>query len=202
MIKRFVLGEIGTNCYIVNENKNAFIVDPGDEDKEVLEYIKTNNLKVKFILLTHTHIDHVLGVNFFKEEFKIPVFASVDAKLIYDDSNYNLNYQFGKYNYKVIIDDFLKDGDELSSFSIKALSTPGHSLDSMSFVYDNNIFVGDTIFRLSIGRTDFPGGNFTKIKKSINEKILVNSDTTILYPGHGELTSVGFERKNNPFLKR
>lgn len=198
IIRKFVEGPVMTNMYVCSdENKNGFIVDCAYPSKRVEDYIKENNIKIKFIIQTHTHFDHVLGLEYFKNLYKACVYASEDAKEIANDKNYNLAYS---YDLNVPIDKYLKDGEVFSEYNIKAIKTPGHTIDSMSYKIGDIIFSGDTLFRLSIGRTDFPGGSFTQIIDSIKNKLGGFASDTIIYSGHGEDTSLGFELDNNPFL--
>lgn len=198
-IKKIETGPIMTNAYVVSDdNKNGFIVDPVYPGGAIEEYIEKENIKISKILLTHTHFDHVMGLEYFREKFSAKVYASEDAKSIYKDPAYTLTNQVGNVN--IIIDNFLKDGENIEEFGILCLKTPGHTIDSMSFVIDNCIFSGDLIFRLSVGRSDFPGGNHNILVSSIREKIMPYPDDTKIYSGHGMSTTVGYERINNPFL--
>ncbi|MDO4593863.1 MAG: MBL fold metallo-hydrolase [Tissierellia bacterium] len=200
-VKNFCVGPLATNMYICSDEKNeGFIVDCPYKSNEVLEYIKEEKIDIKFILLTHTHVDHVLGAKFFSEKLNVPIYASEDSRDIYEDVNYNLSdymaYPIEKYE----IDEFLLDKQIIEKFNIICLKTPGHTIDSMSFALEDIIFSGDTIFKLSIGRTDFAGGDYNSIIHSIKERILVFDDDTKIYPGHGESTNVLYEKENNPFV--
>lgn len=198
-IKRIETGPIMTNAYVVSdENNNGFIVDPVYPNGDIEKYIKEEGINITKILLTHTHFDHVMGLEYFRDKYGAKVYASEDAKAIYKDPSYTLTSYVGNVN--IVIDEFLKDGEKIEDFDITCLKTPGHSLDSMSYVVEDNIFSGDLIFRLSVGRSDFPGGNHGTLINSIKEKIMPYPDDTKIYSGHGISTSVGYERSNNPFL--
>lgn len=198
-IKRIEAGPIMTNAYVVSdENNNGFIVDPVYPNGDIEKYIKDEGINITKILLTHTHFDHVMGLEYFRDKYGAKVYASEDAKAIYKDPSYTLTSYVGNVN--IVIDEFLKDGEKIEDFDITCLETPGHSLDSMSYVIEDNIFSGDLIFRLSVGRSDFPGGNHGTLINSIKEKIMPYPDDTKIYSGHGISTSVGYERSNNPFL--
>lgn len=187
------------NCYLVfDDNKNGFLIDPVYPGGKIENYIDTNKINIEFILLTHTHFDHVLGLDYFKDKLKVKVYASEDSKNIADDPDYNLSR--GYCDLTVNIDQYLKDQEEFSKYKIKAIKTPGHSLDSMSYMINDHIFSGDTLFNLSIGRSDFPGGNYNILINSIKDKLFIYDDQTKVHPGHGESTSIGFEKNNNPFL--
>lgn len=197
-IRKFVEGPVMTNMYVASDDKNdGFIVDCAYPSKRVEEYIKENKINIKFIIQTHTHFDHVLGLEYFKNLYKVDVYASEDAKEIANDKDYNLAYSF---DLNVPIDKYLKDGEIFSEYNIMAIKTPGHTIDSMSYKIGDIIFSGDTLFRLSIGRTDFPGGSYPQIIDSIKNKLAGFKPDTKIYPGHGEETSLAFELDNNPFL--
>ncbi|PMC82552.1 MBL fold metallo-hydrolase [Anaerococcus hydrogenalis] len=192
-------GSMMANCYLVfDDNKNGFLIDPVYPGGKIENYIDTNKINIEFILLTHTHFDHVLGLDYFKDKLKVKVYASEDSKNIADDPDYNLSR--GYCDLTVNIDQYLKDQEEFSKYKIKAIKTPGHSLDSMSYMINDHIFSGDTLFNLSIGRSDFPGGNYNILINSIKDKLFIYDDQTKVHPGHGESTSIGFEKNNNPFL--
>ncbi|WP_416335224.1 MBL fold metallo-hydrolase [Anaerococcus sp. DFU013_CI05] len=197
-IKKFTLGPVMTNLYVVSEKGRGFIVDAVEKSNLVTDYINDNNIQIDFILQTHTHFDHVLGLEYYKKLYDVKVFASSESKGIANDKNYNLAYNYD--NLYVPIDEYLEDDEIITDFEIKALKTPGHSLDSISYLIGDIIFSGDTLFNMSIGRTDFPGGNFETLMNSINEKYRVLKPSTIVYPGHGEKTSLDYEFNNNPFL--
>lgn len=197
-IKRFTVGPVMTNSYVVSENGHGFIVDAADISKALEKYVEDNNIKIDFILQTHSHFDHVLGLDHYKKLYGVKAYGGVKAAEIANDVNYNLGFPYP--NLKVEIDEFLKEGDVFSDFEIKVLETPGHSLDSVSFLVGDHLFCGDTLFQLSIGRTDLPGGNYQTLINSINDKFGKLNPQTIAYPGHGEITSLEFEFANNPFL--
>lgn len=197
-IKRFTLGPVMTNLYVVSENGHGFIIDAVEKSNLVTNYIKENNIEIDFILQTHTHFDHVLGLEYYKNLYNVDVYAASESKDIANDKNYNLAYEYD--DLYVPIDKYLNDDEIITDFNIKVLKTPGHSLDSTSYMIEDIIFSGDTLFKLSIGRTDFPGGDYDIIINSINEKYRVLNPNTVVYPGHGEKTTLGYEFDNNPFL--
>src|SRR5699024_3104733 len=130
-------GPVMTNMYVVSdENNEGFIVDCAYPSREVEEYIEKNNIKIKFILQTHTHFDHVLGLEHFKNLYKVKAYASEDSSSIANDKDYNLAYS---YDVKVDIDEYLTDGEVFSEYNIKAIKTPGHTIDSMSFKIEDMI---------------------------------------------------------------
>lgn len=198
-INKFTLGPVMTNSFVVHENGKGFIVDCPYPSSILDKFIEDNKIKIEFIILTHTHFDHVSGLKYYKDKFGVDVYASEDAKDLAEDKNFNLGYHID--NLEVPIDHYLKDDEVFSKYNIKAIKTPGHTIDSMSFVMGNDVFTGDTLFRLSVGRTDFPGGSFEEIKDSILNKLGKLDRDSKIYPGHNENTTLGFELDNNPFLQ-
>lgn len=197
-IRRFVEGPVMTNMYVVSdENNEGFLVDCAYPSERVKKYIEDNNITISFIIQTHTHFDHVLGLEYFKGLYGVKVYASEDSKEIANDKDYNLAYS---YDVNVPIDKYLKDGEVFSKYNILAIKTPGHTMDSMSYKIGDVLFSGDTLFRESIGRTDFPGGNYNQIIDSIKNKFSKFDGDTKVLSGHGEDTTISYEFNNNPFL--
>lgn len=197
-IRRFVEGPVMTNMYVVSdENNEGFLVDCAYPSERVKQYIEDNNITISFIIQTHTHFDHVLGLEYFKGLYGVKVYASEDSKEIANDKDYNLAYS---YDVNVPIDKYLKDGEVFSKYNILAIKTPGHTMDSMSYKIGDVLFSGDTLFRESIGRTDFPGGNYNQIIDSIKNKFSKFDGDTKVLSGHGEDTTISYEFNNNPFL--
>lgn len=179
IVKRIIVGPIETNCYLIGDEKNreAAIIDPGDDAGKILNVIKENNLKPRFILLTHEHPDHIGALEEIKEKLDLEILSA-------------------------------KNGDKLKlgNLKIKVIATPGHSKESICFIIEHNIFSGDTLFKGGIGRTDFgslpagrQGGDFNQIQKSL-KRLMQFPDDFKVFSGHGPETTIGEERKNNPFL--
>jgi len=199
-VNRIIVGDMGVNCYIVGNEESVFIIDPGDEAEYIINEV--GNKKIEFILLTHGHIDHIMALNKIKEMINTKVYISELDKDFLFDSKKNLSYFLG-YNYVYKYDvEVLKDSDtiEFKNTKIQVISTPGHTPGGLCFYINNMLFSGDTLFRQSIGRTDFPGGDYATLIKSIREKLLKLPPDTIVYPGHMEETTIGFEKDHNPFL--
>jgi len=173
-VKTVVTGYLDENCYILIKNGNCLIVDPGDEYNKIKDAVGDN--KVLGVLITHSHFDHIGALRNFLTKRSIKIFKRSNLEE-------NKEYKIGDFTFKVLL-------------------TPGHSKDSVTFYFeeDNTMFVGDFIFKESMGRTDFPGGSESEMKESIN-KILNYPDDTKLYPGHYDETTLEYEKKNNPFLK-
>ena len=201
---------IGANCYIVSEADEAFIIDPGGDAEKIIKAAK--NFNVRYILLTHTHFDHIGGLNDLKEAFPD---AKTSVSTFEHDWLYspqlNFSEEFGlTFVFKGKVDLKLEDGMSLdfAGTKINVIHTPGHTPGSTCFYIEKSekcgntvLFSGDTLFRSSIGRTDFPGGDGRKIVESIKNRLLVLPDETVVYPGHDENTSISMEKKFNPFLK-
>lgn len=204
-IKKFVIGMIGTNCYVVsNENtKECFIVDPAVSDKNVISYIETEGLSLKAILLTHGHFDHIMGIDGVREKFKVPVYASEKEQEILQDARLNLSAAYGG-GYTFSDATYVRDGEELeiAGMKIKVIETPGHTAGGCCYYIaeEEVLFSGDSLFCASIGRTDFPTGSSSQLVRAVRDKLLVLPEDTMVYPGHMEETTIGYERKHNPFI--
>lgn len=199
-IRTIVTGIYGSNCYIVmdDNSKEAVVVDPGGDVENITKAIDTMEAKVKYILLTHGHLDHTSGV----EELKDITKAVVCINKKDDDLITQGEYLFGP----LLVggaDKLLKQGDiiKVSTLEFTCYDTPGHTPGGMCFLIGNCVFTGDTLFAGSIGRTDFAGGDFNTIINSIKSKLLCLPGETIVYPGHGPCSTINNEKKANPFLQ-
>ena len=200
-----ILGMVGTNCYLLcnMDIKECVLIDPADSQDEISRMIDESGCSLKGILLTHGHFDHIMAADAVRDKYGVKVYASCDEKNTLEQPHINLGEAYG-LKLSVKADVWHKDGEilKLAGFDIEALHTPGHT-GGGSCYYIREIgvlFSGDTLFCGSVGRTDFPGGSMSEIVRSIKEKVMVLPDDTKVYPGHGEGTSVGYERENNPFL--
>lgn len=212
------VGLLQCNCSILGdpETGEAIVIDPGDEVDRILEIIRHHKLKVRAIVSTHTHIDHVGGLAALHRATGAPVLIH-DADLgLYRSLDMQAQWLGIPTPETVQIRDFVKEGDTLrwGEFSARVLHTPGHTPGSISLVVEDasrsdhehrpqkrRLIAGDTLFRGSIGRTDLPGGSYPQIIRSIHEKLLVLPDDIVVYPGHGDTTTIGSEREHNPFLR-
>ncbi|KIA88562.1 MBL fold metallo-hydrolase [Kaistella jeonii] len=208
-IKSFAFNPFSENTYIVfNDHKNAFIIDPGnfsDEETEILEkFISDNDLKVQNILLTHAHIDHVLGLQKAFDKYKVPVLMHELEKEMLDRNPMDAN-RFGFF-FKPFEGDisYLKENEiiSLDEDEFKILHVPGHSPGHIAVHNEPQklMISGDVLFEGSIGRTDLYKGNSEELLKSIREKLFVLDDETKVYNGHGNPTTIGFEKNHNPFF--
>lgn len=202
MIEKFTTGSFFTNSYIISNEKNeCIIVDPGLNYRKVSEYIKEKYIP-KAILITHGHVDHIDGINYFLD---LPIYISEkEIDSFYDtyESLYDMVGRINPFNEGMLDIRKLNDGDiiNLIGYEIKVIETPGHTNGSICFLIGNDLFSGDTLFNESIGRTDFPNGDYKKMKESLNKLMKLNDDINV-YPGHNEKTTIGYEKYHNPFLK-
>lgn len=205
-IENFVLGPVGTNCYIVSneETKECFLVDMAACPPELVSHIKNSGLMVKAVLLTHGHFDHIMGLDRFLEEFPAPVYACAAEKELLESAQLNSSSGMLGQPYTFHGAQYVKDGDllDIAGMKIQVIQTPGHTIGGCCYYIadEQTLFSGDTLFRASIGRTDLPTGSMGALVRSVTEKILVLPDETRVYPGHMEETTVGYEKKYNPFL--
>lgn len=202
-INCFTVGQLGTNCYCVAGEDFAFIIDPADVDFSVLNFARENQGKShKYILLTHCHIDHILGVNAVKEIWNCPVVISERDADALRAPEYNLShFIFGK-DIGVTADVTVSDGDKISlgSDSISVLATPGHTPGSVCYIIGDNMFSGDMLFKCSIGRTDFPRSNHLEMMNSLLRLAALSTDYKV-YPGHEAPTTLFYEKKYNPYMR-
>jgi Zn-dependent hydrolases, including glyoxylases len=201
-IESLIVGDIGTNCYLVyDENKNAVLVDCGDEASRIIEKIDALSLHVSHILLTHAHFDHIGAVDKVRIHTGARVLISQEDNEMMESSELNLSAYHGE-NLVVKSDATFADGETIAcgSMEFTVLKTPGHTRGGVCFYTKGNLFSGDTLFYASIGRCDFPGGDYDTLIGSILEKLMPLPDDTVVYPGHGEKSTIGFERLHNPYL--
>lgn len=202
-LQRIVVGPLQVNCYIVYDKKtlDAIVIDPGDEAGRIIKAIESKNLKVRYIVCTHGHFDHVGAVGRVKEKTGATVLINKNDIDIYSMAKDQAAFWEFNVENPPQPDGFLIEGDEISvgGIKFKVMLTPGHSPGGLCLYGGGGIFTGDTIFAGSVGRTDFPGGDINELKKSFSEIISLPPETRIL-PGHGELTTVGREREDNFFV--
>ena len=204
-IERFVIGPIGTNCYIVinEETKECFVTDPAACPPEFVSHIRSTGLKVQAVLLTHGHFDHIMGIDDFVREFPVPVYAHEAEKELLENAQLNSSAMYGMgYTYSGA--EYLKDGQVLTiaGFEIHVIYTPGHTAGGCCYYIpaEHVLISGDTLFHASIGRTDLPTGSSSQLVRSVREKLMVLPEETKVYPGHMEETTIVYEKKYNPFV--
>ena len=201
IIKQYTLGPIENNNYLVVDEttKDAALIDATGMSDELVKDVENLNCDVKYILLTHGHFDHITGVQELKKYFGAKVFMNeLDMDWV---KNINLVLpQFDISPVEIpVIDEFINDGDKIKigGLIFKVISTPGHTKGGVCYLIENVLFSGDTLFRDCVGRCDLPGGNYKDIQKSIKEKLFTLPEDTIVYPGHGAPTSIGYEKEFN-----
>lgn len=209
-IQSFTFNPFGENTYVLSdETGEAVIIDPGcynrEELGELADYVADNNLKPVSIINTHAHIDHVLGVAAVKRKYDIPFYLhKLDEPLLLAVKTYASNYGFAGFD-EPSIDGYLEEGKSYTfgNTTLEILFVPGHAPGHVAFFNRDEKFVvgGDVLFRQSIGRTDLPGGNFETLIESIRTKLFTLPDDVTVYAGHMQPTTIGFEKRNNPFLK-
>lgn len=201
IIKNFIEPPLENNNYLIidEESKEAALIDCSADDENVTIELKKNNASLKYILLTHGHFDHIAGIKNERE-----------AKVLMHSADDDWVKQVNTYLPMVgmpmmeipVIDQYINDSDiiNLGNLKIKVIHTPGHTQGGVCFYVEDNLFSGDTIFRESVGRCDLPGGNFDQIVESIETKIFTLPPETKIYPGHGKMTSVEWEKEHNRFM--
>lgn len=204
-IEKFILGSMGTNCYIIlnEETKECAIADPAICPETFVSHIKMQGYVPKMILLTHAHFDHVMGVDRLVKEFQVPVYLHEEEKDVLEDPALNLSTLFGA-NYAYQKAQGLKDGETVSvaGHEFRVIHTPGHTKGGCCYYCqaEGVLISGDTLFCQSVGRSDFPTGSMSTLVRSIKEKLMILPDDVQVYPGHESMTTIGDEKKYNPFL--
>jgi len=204
ILKMLVVGPIQANCYILGceRTREAAVIDPGDDADKILMILAKDELRCAYIINTHGHFDHSGANKRLKEVTKAPlILHEADAAMVINQAASGRMWGM-KVENSPPPDRYVEDGDLITfgDISLKVLHTPGHSEGGISLVTDKMVFVGDTLFAGSIGRTDFPGGDSDGLLRSVREKIFPLGDDVVIYPGHGPETTVGRERRTNPFF--
>jgi len=202
-IHRIVVGDLRTNCYILRSNNAAIIIDPGAEPERIVRFIRDIKVKPSQIIVTHTHFDHVLGVDVVRAKLDIPFLIHRDDLSMLESMQSRVHQFMGfEVPPPPRVDSYLKDRDVLTvgDETVQVLHTPGHSPGSISISGRGYVFTGDALFNQSIGRTDLPGGDLKTLIHSIRDRLFKLKDETIVYPGHGPETTIGDEKLANPFV--
>ena len=202
-IETIIVGPLQVNCYVVYDEHSldAVVIDPGDQPEKVLKLAKSKGLRISSIICTHGHFDHTGGIYTIREKTGAKILLHIDELPVYTRAE----SQGAIWGFNIVQpphpDQFVKDGDEISagSLMLRVIHTPGHSPGGICLATEGIVFTGDTVFAGSIGRTDFPGGSIEALKVSF-KKILAFPPETILYPGHGNWTTVSDEWRQNFFV--
>ncbi len=204
-IIKMEVGSLGTNCYIVycENSRAAAIIDAGGNANEIMRTVRRENLAVQYLINTHGHADHILGLAEVKKQTGAPVLIHEADNNMLTDAALNLSGFMGSGFTVGAADQLLHDGDVIEFGSVKftVRHTPGHTPGGICLISDGVVFSGDTLFAESVGRTDFPGGSHQQLISSIKKQLMILPDDTQVLPGHGPDTTIGWERKMNSFIQ-
>ena len=205
---KIVIAEIGllrTNCYLVadEESGETFLIDPADRADELARLIEREDVKLKGILITHGHFDHVVAVPELAARYHVPIYCGEQEAELLASPVLNESAAFRR-EVSVVADRLLKDGQklQLGKTEFTVIATPGHTVGGVCYYAEKEraVFSGDTLFFESVGRSDFHTGNERTLMQSIKERLYVLPDEVTVYPGHGPKTSIGYEKENNPYV--
>jgi len=209
-VRRLTVGPLQANCYVVWDKAggSAAIIDPGGDPEDIISVVEDEKLKPVVLINTHGHIDHIAANRAIKERYDIPLLIHSEDSASLTDPGLNLSAMgFGRLD-SPPSDRELQDGDEIlvGEIMLKVISTPGHTPGGICLLISRSdqpdvIITGDTLFAGGVGRTDFPGGSWSLLMESIRNRLLSFPDETIILPGHGPHSTIGEERKSNPFLR-
>lgn len=211
VVKKIIFNPFSENTYVVwdEETKEAMIVDPGCidtyEEKELADFIVEKGITPKYLIITHSHIDHMLGINFVKQKYN-PVYLAPEEDMPLLQFADKQASAFGiEFEVPLVPDDYLSENKpvKLGSSDVKFIFTPGHTPGEYCIYFEKEEFClsGDVLFQGSIGRTDLWGGDYNTLIASIKDKLFKLPDSTIIYPGHGNNSRIGIEKQENPFVK-
>lgn len=199
------VGPLAANCYIVADEtaKEAAVIDPGGEGNDIAAICTQRGFRVKYIINTHGHADHILGNAALKAATGAELLVHADDAAMLTSPHLSLATYVGQQTALIPPDRTVTDGEKLQvgGLTMTIIHTPGHTPGGISIAAENCLFTGDTLFAESIGRTDFPGGSYNQLLQSIKTKLFTYPDETIVYPGHGPSTTIKGEKTNNPFLQ-
>ncbi len=192
-----------SNCYGISTDKAAIVVDPGKYTAELKDFLEKNSNKTRLILLTHAHYDHIGGALQLREATGVKIAIGKNEEFALSDKAFNLSGKFTPAIPAFNADYTIEDEEEFAvgDILVKAFETPGHTIGGMCYLMNDSLFSGDMLFYRTVGRVDLPGGNITEMKESLDRMMWLFDDDTKVYSGHGEVTTIGYERQNNPYLR-
>ena len=195
-IKTIVTEKMDQNCYLVKKGVKGILIDPGIDTLKILK--ETDSIEINYILLTHCHFDHSFSVNDLRGGKMIVASKECGSNIL----SQNIALSTSVSLVTAPIDIIMEDGEErdFDGIKVKCIKTPGHTSGSVCYMIENNLFSGDTLFRRSVGRCDLPTGNYEELEKSVKDKIYKLDENIIVFPGHGEKTTIGFEKKYNAYI--
>lgn len=202
-IETIHVGEMGTNCYLAwdEATNRGFLVDSGEQAEKIIRVCSRYQVKPEAVLLTHGHFDHIMAAKKIRQQYEIPVYAGIHEEELLADSQMNLSGMWA-VPYTMKADKLVNDNEVLTiaGMEINVIETPGHTSGGVCYYIkkENVLFAGDTLFCESYGRTDFPGGSMFALLRSLRGKLFVLPEETDVYPGHGQATSIGYEKTHNP----
>ncbi len=204
-VKVLLKGHLATysNCYGLLTDKAAIVIDPGKYTLELAQFLKSNADKTRLILITHAHYDHIGGALQLRKETGVKIAIGKNEEFALSDRAFNLSGRFTPPIPAHNADYTIEDEEEFSvgDITVKAYETPGHTVGGMCYLIGDNLFSGDMLFYETVGRVDLPGGNINDMKESLDRIMWLFDDEVRVYSGHGEMTTIGHERKNNPYLR-
>ncbi len=195
-IKTIVTEKMDQNCYLIKKGVKGILIDPGIDTLKILK--ETEGIEIKYILLTHCHFDHSFSVNDLRGGKMVVASKECGSNIL----SQKIALSTAVSLVTAPIDIIMEDGEEkdFDGINVKCIKTPGHTSGSVCYMIENNLFSGDTLFRRSVGRCDLPTGNYDELEKSIKDKIYKLDENVIVFPGHGEKTTIGFEKKYNAYV--
>ena len=204
-VKLLLKGHLATysNCYGVLTDKAAIVVDPGKYTLELADFLKSNADKTRLILITHAHYDHIGGALELREKTGVKIAIGKNEEFALSDKAFNLSGRFTPAITAFNADYTIEDEEEFTvgDITVKAFETPGHTVGGMCYLMNDNLFSGDMLFYETVGRVDLPGGDINEMKQSLDRMMWIFDDEIKVYSGHGEETTIGHERKYNPYLR-
>lgn len=205
ILQTLLVGPLGVNCYILGDEntREAIVIDPGGNARDILNALQHYQLAVGAIVNTHAHFDHILALNEIRAATRAPFMLHADEAPVLASAQISAAMFGMGISQPTPADRLLRDGDAVSAgaITLKVLHTPGHTPGGICLLNEKRVFVGDTLFQGSIGRTDFPGGDYGTLMQSIRDKLLPLGDDMVVYPGHGPATTIGEEKQLNPFVR-